>query len=208
LPHPWSMVLPPPQVGPSLCVSSSLRSKSQNEHESKIIKMTSNNSTPWTCADKLTCTLLPWLSPKDRSMGLNLVVHNFLVHFDSLCGCVCVCERETPPWSFLRAHIWTRSGLTKHGYGTSASASCQRWSRWMDHNDRVHQQACHPSYVFVFEKGNITQSPSNFCDARFRTTYRLRPTWSWNNNVFHIGGNIIIIFLSFLFSFFRLSITF
>ena len=59
----------------------------------KIIKMTSNNSTPWTCADKLTCTLLPWLSPKDRSMGLNMVVHNFLVHFDSLCGCVCERER-------------------------------------------------------------------------------------------------------------------
>ena len=36
--------------------------------------------------------------------------------------------RDASPWTYPWAHIWTRSGLSEHGYGIIAIASYRRWS--------------------------------------------------------------------------------
>ena len=57
---------------------------------------------------------------------------------------------------------------------------------------------CSPS-----KGGNSLHSPRN---ARFGILFRLKPTRKWSNTIIHIGGNISLVFLSFLlFSFLTAS---
>ena len=52
---------------------------------------------------------------------------------------------------------------------------------------------CSPS-----KGGSSFQEPCSSRNACFGFTYRLSPTWKWSDTIIHTGGNIRVVFLSFL----------
>ena len=56
-----------------------------------------------------------------------------------------------------------------------------------------------PFKVFTFEEAVVFGGRSNFGNACFGITYRLRPTRKWSNIIIHSSGSIRAVLLSFIF---------